>query len=82
MSNVISIEYPAFLANTMRLNNRDFEKEIKISALVKLFELGKISSGTAAKALGLSRVDFLELLSDYKVSFLLQDNLPQEVENA
>ncbi|HBK32142.1 MAG TPA: Fis family transcriptional regulator [Porphyromonadaceae bacterium] len=82
MSNVISIEYPAFLANTMRLNNRDFEKEIKISALVKLFELGKISSGTAAKALGLSRVDFLELLSDYKVSFLLQDNLAQEVENA
>jgi predicted HTH domain antitoxin len=35
---------------------------------VKLFELGKISSGVAARVLGLSRIDFLELLPKYNVS--------------
>jgi len=43
---------------------------MKTSSLVKLFELGKVSSGVAAKVLGLSRLDFLELLAKYNVSVL------------
>jgi len=35
---------------------------------VKLYELGKISSGKAAKLAGLRRVNFLLKLSEYKVS--------------
>jgi predicted HTH domain antitoxin len=57
----------------------DFEREIKISALVKLFELGKISSGTAAKVLQMSRIEFLELLSDYQVGFSETDCLTEDV---
>ncbi len=68
MKSTINIEYPESLANSLRLNGKDFETEMKISSLVKLFELGKVSSGIAAKVLGLSRVDFLELLSKYNVS--------------
>ena len=45
MANIISVEYPEYLANSMRLNKGDFEKEIKTSSLVKMFELGKVSSG-------------------------------------
>ena len=63
MSQIISIEFPEYLANSMRMNKSEFGKEIKISGLVKLFELGKISSGTAAKVLQLSRIEFLELLA-------------------
>lgn len=70
MSKIISIEYPDYLANSMRMNKSEFEKEIKISGLVKLFELGKISSGTASKVLQLSRIEFLELLAKYNVGFL------------
>ncbi len=51
MATIISIEYPDYLANSMRMNEIEFGKEIKISALVKLFELGKVSSGIAAKFL-------------------------------
>ncbi len=51
MSQIISIEFPDYLANSMRMNKSEFGKEIKISGLVKLFELGKISSGTASKVL-------------------------------
>ena len=70
MKRTINIEYPESLANSLRLSAKDFEYEIKTSSLVKLFELGKVSSGVAARVLGLSRLDFLELLSKYKVSVL------------
>jgi len=53
--------------------------------LVKLFELGKVSSGVAAKVLGLSRLDFLELLAKYDVSVLGgydTDELDEDIENA
>ncbi len=68
MKGMIKIEYPESLANTLRLNGKDFESEMKTSSLVKLFELGKVSSGVAAKVLNLTRVDFLELLVKYNVS--------------
>jgi predicted HTH domain antitoxin len=85
MNRVINIEYPESLANSLRLSIKDFENEIKISSLVKLFEIGKVSSGTAAKVLGLTRVDFLDLLSKYKVSVFEQsdyNDLREDIANA
>ena len=85
MKGMINIEYPESLANSLRLRGKDFENEMKISSLVKLFELGKVSSGTAAKVLGLTRLDFLELLAKYKVSAFGQfdaDDLRDDIENA
>lgn len=46
MTQIISIENLDFLANSMRMNEVDFENEIKASSLVKLFEFGKVSSLT------------------------------------
>lgn len=66
----------------MRMSEVDFETEIKVSGLVKLFELGKVSSGTAAKALKISRLEFLELLGKYKVNFLNFDEIDSDFENA
>lgn len=68
MDGVINIEYPEYLANSLRMKGKDFEDEIKTSSMVKLFEMGKLSSGTAARVLGLTRLDFFELLEKYKVS--------------
>lgn len=82
MAEVISIEYPEYLANSMRMNKSNFGKEIKISALVKLFELGKVSSETAAKVLHISRLEFLDLLAKYNVGFLNADDLTEDLENA
>lgn len=82
MANTILIDYPEFLANSMRLNREDFGKEIKISALVKLFELGKVSSGTAARVLKISRLEFLDLLGKYKVSYLEVEDLKKDAGNA
>jgi len=85
MKKTISIEYPESLANSLRLAGKDFENEMKRSALVKLYEMGKISSGMAAKALELSRIDFLDLLAAYSVSSLgvnEPDDLNEDIENA
>ncbi len=82
MTPIIAIEYPEYLANAMRMNKQEFGKEIKISALVKLFELGKISSGTAAKVLQISRIDFLELLAKYTISYLNADTITEDLQNA
>ena len=66
----------------MRMSKDDFGREMKISALVKMFELGKVSSGVAARVLQITRVEFLELLGKYKVSFLDVENLEEDFENA
>ena len=82
MAQTISVEYPKFLANSMRMSEVEFENEIKVRSLVKLFELGKVSSGIAARALKISRVEFLELLRKYKVNFIHCDDLDLDYENA
>lgn len=82
MAKTITIDCPKYLADAMRMNTDDFSKQMKESALVKLFEIGKVSSGTAAKVLNITRVEFLELLEKYKVSFLNVDDLEEDLSNA
>ena len=54
MKGMISIKYPESLANSLKMSGKDFEDEMKASSMVKLFEIGKVSSGMAAKVLGLT----------------------------
>ncbi|MBI5473242.1 MAG: UPF0175 family protein [Ignavibacteriae bacterium] len=46
---------------------KSFAREIKMLAAVKLYELGRLSSGSAAELAGLSRTEFLLALGRYKV---------------
>ncbi len=67
------------------MENQEFENEMKKISLIKLYELGKISSGQAAKLLNLNRVDFLELLQKYNVSYFhkgLENELESDSANA
>ena len=64
----IAISYPETLAFSLKMRKQEFEREMKIISLVKLYELGKISSGIAAKILNISRLDFLSILSLYNTS--------------
>ena len=60
------------------------EEEVKTATIVKLYELGKISSGKAAKLLGMSRIEFLDLLGKYKVQINpdTEEELIKDIENA
>ena len=53
-------------------------------AAVKLFELGRLSSGRAAQLAGVPRVAFLMRLADYRVSpfQLTAEDLVEDAENA
>ncbi|MBE8714508.1 UPF0175 family protein [Sphingobacterium hungaricum] len=81
----ILISYPESLALSLKMNDAEFKNEIKTLSIVKLYELGKISSGISAQLLNLSRMDFLELISKYKVSYLQatsDDELESDLNNA
>jgi predicted HTH domain antitoxin len=41
--------------------------ELRLAAAVKLYEMGRLSSGAAAKLAGIPRVVFLSKLADYGV---------------
>lgn len=53
-------------------------------AAVKLFELGRLSSGRAAQLAGIPRVAFLTRLVDYRVSpfAMTPEELKEDTENA
>lgn len=80
MEHLITINYPESLAFSLKMKNQEFKNEMKIISLVKLYELGKISSGLAAKLLNKSRIDFLDLLQKYNVSYF-HDGLENELES-
>ncbi len=85
MEQLISINYPESLAFSLKMENHEFKSEIKIISLIKLYELGKISSGLAAKLLNIKRVDFLELLGKYNVSYFhkgLENEIESDLANA
>jgi len=66
--NILTIKYSDDVLLSLKESKEDFEKEARYLLALKLYELGKISSGKAAKLAGLSRVEFLLKLGQYKVS--------------
>ena len=58
--------------------------ELLLLAAMKLYELGRISSGAAARLAGISRVEFLHRLADYGVHAFdyTEEELKRDVANA
>ncbi len=61
----LNIPENSFLA--LKVPENDVENEFRMVAAVKLYELGRISSGAAAKIAQMPRTVFLSRLSDYGV---------------
>jgi predicted HTH domain antitoxin len=59
-------------------------KELRLAAAMKLYEIGRLTSGGAAELAGLARVEFLARLSDYGIPTfrLTDDELREDVERA
>ena len=64
----LTIKYPEDLLLSLKESKEEFEIEAKYLLALKLYELGKISSGRAAKLAGLTRVEFLIKLEKYRIS--------------
>jgi predicted HTH domain antitoxin len=78
------IPYPAGLPQILKLSDSEFALELRFLAAAKLFELGRLSSGKAARLAGMERVTFLHELARIGVSAinLREEEVEAEIEAA
>ena len=55
----IQLEIPDAILISLKETPEGLSKQIRVAAAVKLYELGKLSSGRSADLAGMSRVEFL-----------------------
>ena len=63
----LTIEVPDKVLLAEKKDEITFAKEMLMLAAIKLFELGRLSSGRAAELAGVPRVEFLLSLENYQV---------------
>lgn len=78
------IPYPEDLLASLKESPEEFEAEAPVLLAVKLFELGRISTGRAAELAGMPQAAFLQALHRFKVSPFGEDpqELYQDLQNA
>ena len=84
MSLQLQVEYPETFPDALAETRQEFETEAKLAMAAKLYEMKRLSSGQAAKLIGMERVGFL--LALYRVGTpainLTEDDLLSDFQNA
>ena len=63
----ITMDIPEESLIALKLSRESASVELRTAAAVKLYEMGRLSSGAAAKLAGMARPRFLARLADYGV---------------
>jgi predicted HTH domain antitoxin len=63
----ITLDIPEKVLLAEKTDAASFGQEIRLLAAIKLYELGRLSSGRAAELAGMPRVEFVLTLGRYKV---------------
>lgn len=78
---VVSVRFDLAIDIPSSLHH-EAEQQAKIAYIMTLLKYGEMSSGTAGKLLGISRVEFFDLMAQYGVPVLpdrSREELEQEV---
>jgi len=78
----LTIEYPEEILISLKESEADFSRELRIAAAVKLYELGRLSAGKAAKLAGMDKVSFLKTLGKYRISISSLEEFEEDMKVA
>jgi len=67
-TNMLTIPYPEELLLSLKESPAEFEAEARLLLAAKLYELGRVSTGMAARLAGMSRVAFIFALNRFGLS--------------
>jgi predicted HTH domain antitoxin len=73
----LTIPYPDDLLLSLKESPQEFEAEARLLLAVKLYELGRVTTGRAAELAGIGRVEFMFALGRFGLSPIGVD--PEEV---
>jgi predicted HTH domain antitoxin len=84
MMRELTIAYPEELLLSLKEEPAEFESEARLLLAVKYYEMGRISSGMAARLAGMGRVAFLFSLARFRLSPIGMEpaDLAGDMENA
>lgn len=78
----LTIKYPEEILISLKESKDEFSRELKTAAAVKLYELGRLSSGKAAKLAGMDKVSFLKILGKYQISVSTLEEFEEDMKVA
>jgi predicted HTH domain antitoxin len=80
----ILLDIPEDSLIALHVSAKEMGEELRLAAAVKLFEVGRLSSGAAAELAGIPKPLFLVRLGDYGVATFRQteDELRRDLANA
>ena len=74
----ITLELPEDMTALLNEDAQSLADDIKLMAIIKLYELGKISLGKAAEFLKINEMKFMEVLGKYQIPAI--DYSPRELD--
>jgi predicted HTH domain antitoxin len=63
----IILELPEDITALLNEDAQNLADDIKLMAIIKMYELGKVSLGKAAEFLKVNETDFMEMLGEYQI---------------